>query len=524
VATSDLAAFDAFPRAAGVALPVFSLRTRTDTGGGGLLDLIPLIDWLARWHQRVLQILPINEADPDQASPYSALSAFAIDPSYISAPRVPEVQANAAAQAWMRSPQLRRKLSAMREAHRRQRLEAYQFNMRLLEFGFAQFEASSQTERAQQFKVFCEQSAGWLTDYAEFRAFKELWAFAPWETWPDALRDREDRIVADLRLRLARRIRFAKYLQWVAAEQWAAVRAHAHARGVLLKGDLPFVCGRDSADVWAQPHLFDLSSSAGAPPDAFSPTGQAWGLPLYDWRAMRARGFEWWRRRARQASTLYDLFRIDHVVGLYRTFAIPTNHGGTTGFVPADEPEQRNQGHTLIGALVAEARPARIVAEDLGTVPPWVRQSLTRLDVPGYRVLRWEYEQGRMIDPRTYPTLSIATTGTHDTETLIDWWNTLLPTEQAAALEALHLNSVAPVWPAPHIPLLQRLYEAPSYLTILPLQDLFGWPDRINVPATVADANWSYRIPVAIEDLDRVPGIRARMTLLRDMVDDAGRA
>ncbi len=503
---------------------MFSLRTRTDTGGGGLLDLIPLIDWLARWHQRVLQILPINEADPGQASPYSALSAFAIDPSYISALRVPEVLDSAAAQSWLRSPQLRRKLAALREAPRRQRLDSYKLNIRLLEFGFAQFEASRQTERRQRFDAFCDQHAGWLTNYAEFRAVKEMRAFSPWEAWPERLRAREDRTLAGIRTRLARRIRFAKYLQWVAAEQWAEVRAHARMRGVLLQGDLPFVCGRDSADVWSHPELFDLSSSAGAPPDAFSPTGQAWGLPLYAWQAMRESGFAWWRQRARQASTLYDLFRVDHVVGLYRTFAIPAAGGGTTGFVPPHEHEQLDQGHALIGALVEEARPARVVAEDLGTVPPWVRASLTRLDVPGYRVLRWEYEQGHMIDPRTYPVLSIATTGTHDTETLAEWWTTLLPDEQAAALDALDLASVTPDWPAPHMPLLQRIYEAGSCLTILPLQDLFGWSDRINVPATVTDENWTYRLPVAIEDLDRVPGIRARMTVLREMVDDTGRA
>ena len=522
--TSDISVLDAFPRAAGVALPVFSLRTRTDAGGGGILDLIPFIDWLAGWHQRVLQILPINEADPDQASPYSALSAFATDPSYISAARLPEVLGSAAAQRWLRSLQLRRKLTALREAPQRQRRDTYKLNIRLLEFGFAEFEASPQTERRQRFEAFCERNAAWLSDYAEFRALKELRAFASWETWPDALRGREDRALAEVRSRLARRIRFAKYLQWVAAEQWAEVRAHARARGVLLQGDVPFVCGRDSADVWAQPHLFDLGSSAGAPPDAFSPTGQAWGLPLYDWQAMRQSGYAWWRQRARQAGALYDLFRVDHVVGLYRTFAIPGNDGGTSGFVPPHEHEQRDQGHTLIATLVEQARPARLIAEDLGTVPQWVRASLTQLHVPGYRVLRWEFEQGRMIDPRTYPALSVATTGTHDTDTLVEWWKTLGPAERAAALEALDLRSVAPRWPAPHLPLLQRMYEAGSCLTILPLQDLFGWSERINVPGTVTDDNWSYRLPVAIEDLDRVPRIRARMAALREMIDATGRA
>ena len=143
---------------------------------------------------------------------------------------------------------------------------------------------------------------------------------------------------------LRTRIRFAQYLQWLAAEQWAEVRAHARQRGVLIMGDLPFVCSRDSADVWAHQELFDFSSSAGAPPDAFSATGQAWGLPLYNWDALRRSDYEWWRQRIRQARELYDLFRIDHVVGLYRTYAIPVHAGGTAGFVPHDEHEQRDAG------------------------------------------------------------------------------------------------------------------------------------------------------------------------------------
>jgi 4-alpha-glucanotransferase len=302
---------------------------------------------------------------------------------------------------------------------------------------------------------------------------------------------------------------------------------------VWLKGDLPFVCGRDSADVWAHPEWFDLGSSAGAPPDAFSATGQAWGLPLYNWEAMRASGYAWWRQRARQATQLYDMFRVDHVIGLYRTWAIPMHDGGTAGFVPDHEAEQLRQGREVLGALLEEAgRDTAVIAEDLGTVPDWARASLTELGIPGYKVLRWERYDGTYLDPRTYSALSVATTGTHDTDTLPEWWESLEHAERSAVIHGLDLsvdslqqpgNDLS--WTADlHLALLQRLYEAGSQLTILPIQDIFGWRERINVPATIDPQNWVYRLPVAIEALDHIPAIRERLQRICALTDATARS
>lgn len=514
-----------FRRAAGVAIPLFSLRGAQNIGSGEILDLIPFIDWLARWHHRVVQLLPINEAAPGEASPYTALSAFAIDPTYISTTAVVDVIHSAAAWQWLSGAQVRRKLEQLLHAPRRDRKAVYGFKLRLLEFGFAEFEAHAADGRRARFADFCQRNGWWLDDYALFRALKERRRFASWETWPAALRDRDPHALADAVKKLRPRLRFAQYLQWLAHEQWVTMLAHARSRGVLIKGDLPFVCSRDSADVWAHPELFDASSSAGAPPDAFSATGQAWGLPLYNWAAMRASGYKWWRQRVRQARELYDLFRIDHVVGLYRTYAIPGREGGTAGFVPRDEHEQWTQGHDLMSAIVEAAAPAGVIAEDLGTVPHWVREDLTRLGVPGYKIFRWERHDHSFIDPRTYPELSVATTGTHDTDTLVTWWNELTHDERAAVFHLLNLDPALRTQHSalPWLPLLRRLYDAGSALTILPIQDLFGWPERINVPATITDENWSYRLPVAIEGLDDDATICERMELVREMIDGNGR-
>jgi 4-alpha-glucanotransferase len=518
-----------FPRAAGVALPLFALRGADDAGTGEILDLIPFVDWLQRWGQRIVQLLPINETAPGEASPYNTLSAFAIDPSYISVLRVPDVAHGEAAQEWLRSTVVQQRIGRLRRSKRRRRRAAYAFKLRALELGFEEFAHHASSERAQRFEAFCRRHACWLEDYVLFRALKERRHWTSWETWPAELRGRDVEALQRARRTLQSRVRFLQYIQWIAAEQWDAVRAHARASGVLMNGDLSFVCGRDSADVWAHQELFDLSSSAGAPPDAFSPTGQVWGLPLYDWEALRRGGYEWWRQRARQGRELYDLFRVDHVVGLYRTYAIPVLDGGTAGFVPADEHEQAAQGHDLLRAVLDEAGSTRVIAEDLGTVPDWVRASLTQLGIPGYKVFRWETRHGEYIDPRSYAALSVTTTGTHDTDTLITWWDELSVEDQAKVLRSLDLHSALDThsalrWtPELHLGILRRLYESGSVLTILPIQDLFGWRERINTPATVDRTNWTYRLPVQTDALDRVPEISERMRAVRAMLDQTGR-
>ena len=205
------------------------------------------------------------------------------------------------------------------------------------------------------------------------------------------------------------------------------MRAYAASHGAFIGGDLAFSPCRDSAEVWANQNEFDLTRTVGAPPDGFNPKGQRWGLPLPNWNQMRAEGFKVLRARARHASTLYDLLRIDHVVGLFRTFNFGDDPNAPGSFTPANEDEQRRQGEEVIRVIKEEAGAMELMAEDLGTVPPWVRESLTRLGVPGYKVMQWERDWGHgdepFVNPRTYPELSLATTGTHDTEPLTVWWH-----------------------------------------------------------------------------------------------------
>src|SRR5439155_359791 len=189
----------------------------------------------------------------------------------------------------------------------------------------------------------------------------------------------------EARAALAREGLFHEYVQWLAAEQWAAARREATALGVRLMGDLAFVVSGDSADVWARQDEFVRDASLGAPPDVFDLGGQDWGLPVYRWEAMARNDHAWLRARVARAAALFAAVRLDHVVGFYRQFVIPSV--GPRHFVPAEEAEQLALGERLLGVVRAAAGAAGVTGEDLGVVPDFVRRSLAALAIPGYRGL-----------------------------------------------------------------------------------------------------------------------------------------
>ena len=510
------------PRIAGVMVPLFSIRTRTDAGIGDIAALHAMADLAAAIGHRGILLLPLDETGPGEASPYSALSLFAIDPIYIGLDGIPGVAPDAVAR-------LRRALEHIplsdRPAIRAVRLE-------LLEAAFRHFAAHGDERAAVD--AFAARNREWLDDYALFRVLKDRFKFAAWEQWPEeGLRLREPGALARARGELAEPI--AKYIYWqfLAHRQWAELRIHARARGVLLGGDLAFSPGRDSAEVWARQSQFDLARTVGAPPDGFNPQGQRWGLPMPRWERIRADRFALLRERTRHACVLYDFVRVDHVVGLYRTFSFGLAPEAEGGFSPAAEPEQRAQGEAVMGAILEEAGEAIVVAEDLGVIPLFVRISLSAMGVPGYKVMRWEKvgegaSAGEFISPADYPELSLATTGTHDTDTLAQWWDEAPADERARMLRLLTLSAASASgaetgFDEVRDAILKALYAAPSRLVIIPIQDLFGWRERINFPGTVGPANWSWRIPLAIEEMLGDPALAARMAQLRQMALQGGR-
>lgn len=496
----------ALHRCAGMAVPLFSLRSGDNLGIGEIPDLIPLGRWARRMRQRFVQLLPVNESSPGDASPYAAISAFAIDPVYLALREVPDLAPDAHVASVLAVP-VAAGSAIPRGAIRDAKLGA-------LSAAWARFrevELAGDGERARAFRAFAHRERFWIADYALFRALKERHGWGSWEGWP-----RPAAVAARARTELrdealTDRAAFFTYVQWLLFEQWARVRAELRRLGVALKGDVAFVLRRDSADGWAHEDLFVPGWEVGAPPDDFSASGQKWGLPLYDWPRLRETNFAWWRERIRQAAQLYDLFRIDHVVGLFRTYAMPIDGDGDRRFYPAGEPEQVEQGEAFLAMVREECGPAEPIAEDLGVIPPFVRQALRRHGIPGYKVLRWEREGGHFRDPRTFEALSVATTGTHDTTTTVQWWRDLSPDEREAFARDLDMalghDAIASgsLGALARRALLGRLYESGSRFAVAPVQDLFGWQERINVPMTIGDGNWNYRLPFAFDERGEAP-------------------
>jgi 4-alpha-glucanotransferase len=283
----------------------------------------------------------------------------------------------------------------------------------------------------------------------------------------------------------------------------------------------------DSADVWARQHDFRFDASVGAPPDAFSETGQDWGFPAYRWQNIAAGGFRWLAARARRSAELYDGYRVDHLVGFFRTYVREQN--GEAAFVPAEQSEQAMQGERVLDVLSATG--ARIIAEDLGVIPDFVRDTLQRLEIPGYKVLRWErlwdVEGQPLKNPAEYPPTSVATSGTHDTEPLAQWWDEA-PVEERRAVAALAAacgtcDPDAPFNDATRDAILGLLYASGSDIVLLPINDLFGWRDRINTPALISDRNWTWRLPWPVDDLQVEEQGRARAAFTRSLAERCGR-
>ncbi len=515
-------------RHSGLLVPLFSIPSSRSWGIGEIGDIATFAAWLREAGQDLWQLLPVNEMAEGQHSPYSALSAMAIDPIYLSVGEMDDFaalggEASLDVSARHDLAEVRRTLAIDYDTVRALKDAA----LRAAFDRFFDVEWAGGSPRAQALAAFVDRERWWLDDYALFRVlharFQQRW----WREWDEPLRRREPEALDRERRDEAREILYRQYLQWVADEQWQRARAACR---VWLLGDFPFMVSGDSADVWVHQDAFDLDASVGTPPDAFSKDGQNWGVPAYRWDVMRARDFAWLRERARRSAALFDGYRVDHVVGFYRTYVRPPR--GSPFFTPAGEADQIALGERVLSVLAEPG--SRIIAEDLGTVPDFVRRSLARLGVPGYKVLRWEREwdhpERPFIDPAEYPAVSVATTGTHDTDPLVVWWNELASDERAKLLELPALRAVGLEWAntrftaAVRDRLIELLAASGSDFLLLPIQDVFGWRDRVNVPGTVTDDNWTWRMLWPADALMQDPEPWERARTLREMCRRHGRS
>ena len=479
---TDPAPLDA--RRAGVLLHVTSLPSRYGRGDLGR-EAHDFVDFLADSGFSVWQTLPLVPTHPADSSPYNGLSALASNPDLISLDWLAERGLLTAAD-----------LDAV-AAGERTRAQA---RTSAVHTWLAEVETGHREGQREDFLEWAEDQADWLVDYAEYVALRELQGDIPWTQWEPALRDRDSEALDKALAPLQDRLRVLQFEQYLLDRQWRQLVDHASERGVLLFGDLPIFVSLDSSDVWAHRDLFLLDDQgspttvAGVPPDYFSETGQRWNNPHYDWEAMRADGFGWWRRRIGRQRELFDLVRLDHFRGFESSWHIPA--GAETAVDGSWVP---TPGREVMAALVEEAGPGHLVAEDLGVITDEVVALREELGLPGMKVLQFAFDgdSGNVHLPHHHERHSVVYTGTHDNDTTLGWFSELDDRTRVRARQYL----VGPQEDMP-APLVRTALASVAQLVVVPAQDLLGLGSaaRMNVPGR-AEGNWAWQMrPGALDE------------------------
>jgi 4-alpha-glucanotransferase len=347
-----------------------------------------------------------------------------------------------------------------------------------------------------RFDRFCLDNAFWLNNYSFFVAMKRRYDGRPWSEWPEGLRDRVPETMAAVQRECSADIEKEKLGQYLFFEQWKEIKDYCNNRGIQIVGDIPIYVSFDSADVWAHREIFKLDGEqrpiavAGVPPDYFSSNGQLWGNPVYDWDALRQTGYAWWVERMGHSLRLCDLLRVDHFRGLVAYWEVPVQEkDAITGCwvkVPTDDFFERLYGSFLSLPLIAE---------DLGVITPDVSETITRLGLPGMKILLFAFGEDNPMHvylPHTYGRNCVVYTGTHDNTTARGWFDREARLEDKERLfryvgRIIHSQEVN--WE-----LIRLAMMSVADTAIFPMQDILGLGHeaQMNKPS-VTHGNWAWR-------------------------------
>jgi len=400
---------------AGVAVPLFSVRSRKSIGIGEIPDIKTIVRWCELTGNSILQLLPLNDTGFDFA-PYNSVSSFALDPMYLSIQTLKEVN----------FAPFKKDIRELRTKFQKKKDKVdYAIKQDKIDLLWRIYKRSY-LNGLKKFDRFVEENIYWLKDYALYKVIKYIYGNDSWEDWKDEFKYRDSKIIYSFEKLNFEKLRFHYWLQWQLFEQMNSVKKYANERGVFIMGDIPFLVSRDSCDVWANKHYFDLNLLSGAPPDMYFSTGQRWGMPPYNRVEIEKDNFKYFNDKLKYAENFYDMFRIDHFVGFFRVWTIkesePLETGGLNGkYSPMDESLWEDTGRKLLDSMVAESN-LLPCAEDLGTVPECSGRVLWEYGVPGMDVQRWIKNMNDFIPKEKFRWLSLSTVSTHDSSSLVEWW------------------------------------------------------------------------------------------------------
>ena len=466
-------------RASGVLMHISSLPGNTGIGTMGK-SAYDFVDFLKSAKQRYWQILPVCPTSYGD-SPYQSFSTFAGNPYFIDLDMVCE-------DGYLK----------------KQDYDSINWgeDEKSVDYGLLYIERHKVFKKIQQnfiknppndYNAFCDENSFWLDDFALFMAIKDEHDGVQMSKWENEIRRYDKSIVQMWRVKCSERVQYYKMLQYFFYKQWFKLKSYANKHGIYIVGDLPIYVSGDSADVWANPKLFDLDENnmpnevAGCPPDVFSEDGQLWGNPVYNWRYHKRTKYKWWIKRIEMSLKFYDVVRIDHFRGFESYYCIKADAKTAKKGVWRKGPAM-----DLWNMVNKKLKNVPIIAEDLGFLTDGVRKLLKDSGFPGMKILQFAFDADEESDylPHNYEKNTVVYTGTHDNDTILGWIMSADDESLEYAKDYLRANdnNLAEC-------MMISAMQSPANTCILTMQDLIGLGTqaRMNIPSTVGE-NWKWRV------------------------------
>ena len=470
-------------RESGILMPVASLPGKYGIGTFGK-ESYTFVDMLKEAGQSYWQILPLGPTSYGD-SPYQSFSTFAGNPYFIDPEMLIEEGLLTAKEA--DSYDFGKKADTVDYG------KIYNSRFKMLKKAFGRFDAS----REKGYAAFCKKNGFWLEDYALYMAVKNSFGGVSFIEWDEPVRKRDKKTLDTYRVKFSKETEFYKFLQYKFITQWKALKKYANKSGIKIIGDIPIYVAFDSADTWADPKLFCFDEKgyptavAGCPPDGFSPTGQLWGNPLYDWEYHKKTGYKWWLRRIKHCFELYDVVRVDHFRGFDAYYAIP--YGDKTAEFGK---WMKGPGYELFGTIKRELGDVDVIAEDLGFLTDSVLKLVKRTGYPGMKVLQFAFDSREDSDylPHNYGPNTVVYTGTHDNDTTVGWFAEMKAADRRMAMKYLNRSDFSSEKDIARS-FIKLAMSSVSKLCVIPMQDWLALDSRarINMPSTLG-GNWVWRM------------------------------